>query len=96
MVAGLMCFSSAAAADNLSGRIGDMNGDGRIGITDVVEVIDAILTDSPANAISDINGDGQMTITDITMLIDQILDVNQTAQFPTNGYQFPGIWHRRN
>ncbi len=80
MVAGLMCFSSAATVDNLSGRVGDMNGDGRIGITDVVEIIDAVLADSPANAMIDINGDGQMTINDITTLIDQVLDVNQTSQ----------------
>lgn len=88
-VAGLMCFFQATAGDNLSGMVGDLNGDGRLSITDVVNMIDAILNDDPATAINDTNGDGQVSITDITTLIDQLLDINLTSQrYVANGVPF--------
>lgn len=88
-VAGLLCFSNAMAADNLSGMVGDVSGDGRISITDVATIIDAILSDGPVNAINDADGDGHLSINDITTLIDQLLDINQTTQrFVANGVPF--------
>ena len=88
-VAGLLCFTNAMAADNLSGMVGDVSGDGRISITDVATIIDAILSDGPVNAINDADGDGHLSINDITTLIDQLLDINQTTQrFVANGVPF--------
>ena len=45
-VAGLMCFFHASAADG-SGMVGDLNGDGRLSITDVTCLINDALYDGP-------------------------------------------------
>ncbi|MBQ6167869.1 MAG: dockerin type I repeat-containing protein [Muribaculaceae bacterium] len=55
---------------------GDIDGDGEIGIGDVIGLIDLMLAgeisieDYPA---ADVNGDGKIDIGDITALIDQLL-----------------------
>ena len=87
-VAGLMCFFHASAADG-SGMVGDLNGDGRLSITDVTCLINDALYDNPVNDINDVNGDGRLTISDITTLIDNLLLCNQTNQrFIVNGVRF--------
>ena len=56
---------------------GDVNGDGKLSITDVTEVIAELLSggeDQPAYC--DVNGDGKVTITDVTTLIDMLLNGN--------------------
>ena len=56
--------------------IGDTDGNGLLGIGDVTELIDFLLT-SPGNDIyfgaSDVSGDGLVNITDVTELIDILL-----------------------
>ena len=56
---------------------GDVNGDGRISVTDVVGIIDHILEQTPAKFIrpvADVNGDGRVTVTDVVSVIDLILE----------------------
>ena len=55
---------------------GDVNGDGKISINDVTNLIDILLSggDIPANA--DVNGDGNVSIKDVTDLIDMLLSGN--------------------
>ena len=58
---------------------GDLDGDGRVGITDVTELIDLLLNgnvniaDYPS---ADVDGDGRIGITDVTELIDYLLSGN--------------------
>ena len=52
--------------------IGDINGDGEVGISDVNAAISMILADEYSEA-ADINGDGELGISDINALIDIIL-----------------------
>lgn len=56
--------------------IGDTDGNGLLGIADVTELVDLLLT-SQGNEIhfgaSDVNGDGKVNITDVTELIDTLL-----------------------
>ena len=52
--------------------LGDINGDGEVDVTDVVELIDMVLTSSN-DPIGDINGDGEVDVTDVVELIDIVL-----------------------
>ena len=53
---------------------GDVNGDGRISISDVTALIDLLLVgDSIENPVADVNGDGKISISDVTALIDKLL-----------------------
>ena len=52
--------------------LGDVNGDGAVGIDDVTFLIDMLLTGSSGNN-ADVNGDGQVGIEDVTALIDMLL-----------------------
>ena len=89
MVAGLMCFFYASATDGYSGMVGDLNGDGRLSITDVTCLIDDALYDNAVNDINDINGDGRLTISDITTLIDYLLNPSaMIPRFSANGVFF--------
>lgn len=56
--------------------MGDVNGDGRISVTDVISINSYILEEEPAQFIrkvADLNGDGKVTITDMVQVIDIIL-----------------------
>ena len=55
---------------------GDVNGDGKVDISDVTNLIDVILNggESPGG---DVNGDGRVDISDVTRLIDVILNGSQ-------------------
>jgi Ca2+-binding EF-hand superfamily protein len=56
--------------------MGDVNGDGRISVTDVISMNSYILEEEPAQFIrkvADLNGDGKVTITDMVQVIDIIL-----------------------
>lgn len=58
---------------------GDVNGDGRISISDVTALIDKILDSQGAsiNLINaDVNGDGKLSIGDVTALINLLLNMN--------------------
>ena len=55
--------------------IGDLTGDGKVSITDVVMIIDVIagvITDANQKAAADVNGDGNVSITDCVAAIDLI------------------------
>ena len=57
-------------------ELGDVDGDGFVGISDVTALIDYLLTgsESDINAINgDIDQDGSVTISDVTELIDMLL-----------------------
>ena len=61
---------------------GDVNGDGKINVTDVGMVIDDILENTPANfvkAAADLNGDGKVNVTDVGLVIDIILSDDEPA-----------------
>lgn len=54
----------------------DVNGDGRVSVTDVISMNSYILEEEPAQFIrkvADMNGDGKVTITDMVQVIDIIL-----------------------
>lgn len=56
--------------------MGDVNGDGRVSVTDVISMNSYILEEEPARFIrkvADLNGDGKVTITDMVQVIDIIL-----------------------
>ncbi|MBR1556363.1 MAG: dockerin type I repeat-containing protein [Prevotella sp.] len=55
---------------------GDVNGDGRVDITDVTLTIDYILGRIPigfSQSAADVNADGKIDITDVTTIIDKVL-----------------------
>ena len=58
---------------------GDVDGDGKIGIADVTDLIDYLLGNTPENFIitnADVDGDNIINIADITTLVDDILEVS--------------------
>ncbi len=55
--------------------LGDLSGDGKVSITDIVMIIDVIagtITDANKVAAADVNGDGNVSITDCVAAIDLI------------------------
>ena len=57
-------------------RIGDVDGDSRISIADVIELIDSILAGTGEdNPCADVDGDGVITISDVIELIDIVLGI---------------------
>ena len=59
--------------EQLDFLVGDVNHDGQVNITDVNEIIDALLTGMPYDATFDVSGDGEFSIWDVNALIDLIL-----------------------
>lgn len=55
---------------------GDVNGDGKVSIDDVTDLIDILLAGGEAPASADVNGDGNVSIDDVTDLIDMLLGSN--------------------
>lgn len=58
--------------------VGDVDGDGEVGIADVTALIDIILLGGGDPSLHDVDGDGEIGIADVTALIDYIL----TGQLP--------------
>ena len=52
---------------------GDVNGDGKLSISDVTGIINELLSSDELPAYFDVNGDGKVSITDVTALIDMLL-----------------------
>ena len=55
---------------------GDANGDGTVNVTDIVEIVNAILGKPSANfnkEAADVNGDGEVNVTDIVSVVNIIL-----------------------
>ena len=68
--------NSTAALTITEAVMGDVNGDGRVSVTDVISMNSYILEEEPAQFIrkvADMNGDGKVTITDMVQVIDIIL-----------------------
>lgn len=68
--------NSTAKLTITEATIGDVNGDGRVSVTDVISMNSYILEEEPAQFIrkvADLNGDGKVTITDMVQVIDIIL-----------------------
>ena len=68
--------NSTALLTITEAMMGDVNGDGRVSVTDVISMNSYILEEEPAQFIrkvADLNGDGKVTITDLVQVIDIIL-----------------------
>ena len=52
---------------------GDVNGDGKIAISDVTGIINELLSGDELPAYCDVNGDGKVSIGDVTALIEMLL-----------------------
>ena len=56
---------------------GDVNSDGQINISDIVEII-RIISGEPSQYNGDVNGDGQVNITDVVLVVNKIAGVEST------------------
>ena len=57
--------------------IGDVNGDGKVNVSDVTALINMILGITPMNeTLADVNGDGRVNVSDVTALINIILGIH--------------------
>ena len=57
--------------------IGDVNGDGKVNVSDVTALVNMILGVVEKNEIAaDLNGDGKVNVSDVTMLINIILGIS--------------------
>lgn len=53
--------------------LGDLNEDGEVDITDVVQLLDRVAAGEAVElSIGDMNGDGEVDITDVVQLLDQV------------------------
>ena len=65
---------------------GDANGDGEVDISDVVFVVNIILSGDSYQESCDVNGDGYVDISDVVELVNIILNGNQTTLCPDNNH----------
>ncbi len=75
---GCLLLAEGMAGSNL----GDVNGDGKISVTDVMVLVKYILSHDDNNFIvdnADINGDGKISVTDVMVLVKRILQGNQSV-----------------
>ena len=66
-------FGTIVAIEDIT--LGDLTGDGKVSITDIVKIIDVIagdITDAKQVAAADVNGDGKVSITDCSAAVDLI------------------------
>ena len=69
--------------DNGVSLVGDVNGDGKIDISDVVALVNIILSDgTDKNSSADVNGDGSVDISDVVALVNNILS-DDSPSIPT-------------
>jgi len=55
---------------------GDINGDGKLAISDVTALINILLTEDTSSGACDVNGDGKVSIADVTFIINMLLSQN--------------------
>ena len=73
------CYIITATVVEPQGQLGDVDGDGIVGIGDITALIDYILSGDESGVVlanSDVDADGIVGIGDITALIDYILSGN--------------------
>lgn len=58
------------------GVLGDLNGDGTIGLTDVTVMISKLLNSVEDTTECDMDGDGDFNISDVTFLVSKLLNSN--------------------
>ncbi len=66
-------FGTIVAIEDVT--LGDLTGDGKVSITDIVMIVDVIagdITDANQVAAADVNGDGKVSITDCSAAVDLI------------------------
>lgn len=54
--------------------VGDLDGDGRVSIADLSNLIDLLLANDNSNPYADVDGDGIMSVADVATLIDMLLN----------------------
>ena len=65
--------------------VGDVNGDGNVDISDVVGLVNIILSDgTDENSSADVNGDGNVDISDVVALVNIILSDTKINKVVTN------------
>ena len=68
---------ATARVNGGEGFVGDVNGDGRVNVSDVTALINMILGLTPMDeAYADVNGDGRVNVSDVTALINIILGIS--------------------
>lgn len=71
--------SNQTNVDNQEYTMGDANGDGEVNVTDIVEIVNAIM-DRPSakfvRAAADMNHDGEINVTDIVKVVNVIMSAN--------------------
>lgn len=58
---------------------GDANGDGEVNVTDIVEIVNAIMEQPSERFITqaaDVNGDGEVNVTDIVLVVSMIMNAD--------------------
>lgn len=65
---------------------GDANSDGEVDISDVVFVVNEILSGDSYQELCDVNGDGYVDISDVVELVNIILNGNQTSLCPDDNH----------
>jgi len=58
---------------NSAGILGDLNGDSIINVTDIVLLVNSILSNQSYNPNGDLNSDGSINVTDIVLMVNIIL-----------------------
>lgn len=73
---------------------GDVNGDNKVSIADVTELINRLLSNSAiVNEVTDVNSDGRVNISDVTTLINNLLTgtVEEITQFGNSTFTVNGV-----
>ena len=72
----LLSLSGATEEYQVGMLKGDVNGDGRVNVSDVSALINMILGITPMNeTLADVNGDGRVNVSDVSALINIILGI---------------------
>ena len=75
-------ISSQTDIDNKDYILGDANGDGEVNVTDIVEIVNAIMnrpSERFVRAAADMNGDGEIDVADIVKVVSIIMSSNSNA-----------------
>ena len=60
--------------DSSEDMLGDLNGDQAVNVTDIVLLVNIIISNQDYNPINDINNDGNINVTDIVLLVNIIIN----------------------